>query len=370
MRELIRANLGLLCVALTAFIMMGAGQSLYGPALPAFTRSLALADGQASWLISAHWLGCGFGVAAMYRWGAQLGPRHAVGAMAIGAAVVASAFGWMSTLMGALIFGAGYGCATVVFNPRVLAAFGSRGPAMVSLINASFGIGAIASPLVFVALGSHPGVSFAVVAVLAAAIWLGASGLNSSAVAQVAPLQPFHPRLGLMLFAVFGIGLEACLIGLGPTALIATGQTEVQAATLLSGFFVAFLASRVALVFIAHLIAPFTLFTCAMVGATCCAVGAITISPPIFFVIMGGFTGLFFPGFYVAASRVMGNDPRVAPTIIAAGLVGGIPAPVIVSVMMGHLGSHGFFWIVATIAFMVATAAITLGGAAMKRGNP
>jgi MFS transporter, FHS family, glucose/mannose:H+ symporter len=366
MRDLIRANLGLLCVSLTAFIMMGAGQSLYGPALPAFTRSLALADGQASWLISAHWLGCGFGVAAMYVFGARIGPRHAVGAMAIGAAVVAVAIGWWTTLLGALIFGAGYGCATVVFNPRVLVAFGARGPAMVSLINASFGIGAIASPLAFVALGSNPVTSFAVVAVIATVIWLVAGGLNAPKAQAASPAQPFNPRFGLMLFAVFGIGLEACLIGLGPTALIATGQTEDNAATLLSGFFVAFLCARVALVFIAHRIAPFTLFTLAMAGAAICAIGAITISAPTFFVATGGFAGLFFPGFYVAASRVMGTDPRVAPTIIAAGLVGGIPAPVIMSGIMGHLGTDGFFWIVAAVATIVATAAITLGRPAMR----
>jgi MFS transporter, FHS family, glucose/mannose:H+ symporter len=366
MRDLIRANLGLLCVSLTAFVMMGAGQSLYGPALPAFTRSLALAEGQASWLVSAHWLGCGFGVAAMYVFGTRLGPRHALGAMAIGSATVALVIGWVPTLLGALIFGAGYGAATVMFNPRVLAAFGPRGPAMVSMINASFGIGAIASPLVFVALGSNLVISFALVAAIAVVIWLAAGGLNGPALAYATPSQPFNPRFGLMLFAVFGIGLEACLIGLGPTALIAAGQTEDRAATLLSGFFVAFLAARVALVFIAHRIAPFTLYTLAMVGAALCAAGAILVSAPVFFVAMGGFTGLFFPGFYVAASSVMGTDPRVAPTIIAAGLVGGIPAPVIMSGFMGSLGTHGFFWIVTIVAALVAVAAITVGRPAMK----
>jgi MFS transporter, FHS family, glucose/mannose:H+ symporter len=103
-----------------------------------------------------------------------------------------------------------------------------------------------------------------------------------------------------------------------------------------------------------------------MIGAAACAIGAIAISAPLFFVAMGGFAGLFFPGFYVAASRVMGTDPRVAPTIIAAGLVGGIPAPVIMSGVMGHLGIYGFFWIVAAVAMMVATAAITLGRPAMR----
>jgi MFS transporter, FHS family, glucose/mannose:H+ symporter len=366
MREMIRANLGLLSVSLVSFIMMGAGQSLYGPALPAFTRSLALADGQASWLISAHWLGCGFGVAAMYVLGARLGPRHAVGAMAIGAAVVAFAIGWATTLLGAIIFGAGYGCATVVFNPRVLRAFGARGPAMVSLINASFGIGAIAAPLVFVMLGSNPITSFAMVAAIAVAIWLLAGGLNAPAIQAITASRPFNPRFGLMLFAVFGIGLEACLIGLGPTALIAAGESETRAATLLSAFFVAFLGARVALVFIAHRVAPFTLFTAAMAGTALCAVGAITLGAPPFFVAIGGFAGLFFPGFYVAATHVMGDDPRVAPTIIAAGLVGGIPAPVIVSGIMGHLGTDGFFWIVAAVATLVATAAITIGRPAMR----
>ena len=39
------------------------------------------------------------------------------------------------TLVGALVFGAGYGCATAIFNPRMLQAFGPRGPAMLSLLN-------------------------------------------------------------------------------------------------------------------------------------------------------------------------------------------------------------------------------------------
>ena len=366
MRQLIRANVGLLGAALAAFVMMGAGQSIYGPALPAITRQFSLADGQASWLVSAHWLGCGVGVAAMYLTGPLFGPRHAVGAMAVGAAIVAAGFGWIITLLGAMIFGAGYGVATVVFNPRVLQAFGARGPAMVSLINATFGVGAIVAPLLFVSAGSSPTISFACVAVAAALIWLLAGGLNAPRAQDDTPLRAYHPRLGLMVFPVFAIGLEACLIGLGPTALIAAGETELRAATLLSAFFAAFLASRVALIFVAHRIAPFTLFTLAMVGAALCAIGAIAISAPMFFVPMGGFAGLFFPGFYVAASRIMGTDPRVAPTIIAAGLVGGIPAPVIMSGVMNQLGTHGFFWIVAAVATLVALAAVTLGRSAMR----
>ena len=60
----------------------------------------------------------------------------------------------------------------LVLNPRVLRAFGTRGPSMVSLLNAMFAVGAILAPLGFVAIGSNPQLAFAVVAGSCALIWL------------------------------------------------------------------------------------------------------------------------------------------------------------------------------------------------------
>ncbi len=89
------------------------------------------------------------------------------------------------------------------------------------------------------------------------------------------------------------------------------------------------------------------------------------INAPVFFVAMGACAGLFFPGFYVAASRIMGDDPRVTPTIIAAGLVGGIAAPILLAGVLPAVGDHGFFWIIATAATTAAAAAAAL----MLRGR-
>jgi fucose permease len=160
---------------------------------------------------------------------------------------------------------------------------------------------------------------------------------------------------------VFGIGLEASLVGLGPTALIAAGVEEVRASELLSLFFVGFLGSRVVLVFVAHLIEPFRLFTGAMALATAMALLAAMVSPAAGFVGLGLCAGLFFPAFYVAASHLMGDDPRVAPSIIAAGLVGGIFGPILLGALMGDLGARGFFWLVAAIAGSVTLAALVAG---------
>ncbi|NBE09182.1 MFS transporter [Paragemmobacter ruber] len=361
LNALIRTHAALLFAGVTTFTLMGAGQSLYGPALPAFAREFGLTLGQAGWLVSALWIGSALGVAVMFFRGRSITPRHALGAMAVGAALIAAGLGWMPTLVGSVIFGTGYGVSTVVFNPRVLRAFGVKGPSMVSLLNAMFAVGAIAAPLIFVALGSDPHLCFAIVAGLCALIWLAAGTTGRAEEAgAVGASKPYRFRAGLLCFGVVCIGVEACLIGLGPTALIAAGADEATAARALSGFFVAFLIARTVLVFTAHLLPPFGIYAGAMTGAALCATGAILLPAVPFFIAMGAFAGLFFPGFFVTASRIMGDDPRVTPTIIAAGLVGGIASPVLLGQLVAGLGERGFFQVIAGVTVAAAVVSLLL----------
>ena len=359
MRDLIKANAGLLLVGIATFVLMGAGQSLYGPALPAFSRNLGVSIGTAGLLVSAHWVGCAMGVAWMFFQGRHVSPRLVVMLMGAGAGIIALGLGWWATLLGAVVFGGGYGCATVVFNPAMLRAFGAQGPAMLSLLNATFGVGAIGAPLVFVALSNNPALSFAVCAGIGALIALAAGAAYPRNFDQAAEtVAPFCWHFQILGFGVMAIGLEAILIGLGPTALIAAGETEVDAAQLLSMFFLAFLASRVLLIFVAHLLPAFTLYLVAIAGTGIAALGAAVLVPGICYVFMGFFAGLFFPSFYVTASGKMGPHPQVAPTIIAAGLIGGICAPLIVSPVLHHLGERGFFWVVFAATVLIAGAGL------------
>jgi fucose permease len=366
MSQLTRADIALLIVGIVTFVMMGAGSSIYGPALPAFQRDYGLSPAAAGFLISAHWIGCALGVAAMYLRGEALEPRHATALMAVGAVIIMAGLGFAGMVVGALTFGAGYGCATAVFNPRILRAFGPRGGGMLSLMNATFAFGAIATPLVFVWLGSNVTLSFAIVAVIAVAAWLGAGLAGTSAPPPPRATGPFNPRLGLMSFAAISIGMEACMIGLGPTALIATGMAEETAARYLSLFFVAFLAARIVLIFVADRVPAFGLYLVSLAMMALFAFGAAMLDPAVFFVAMGLCVGLFFPTFYVAAAKVMGDDPRVSPTIIAAGLVGGISGPMMIGAVMGHLGQTGFFWVIAVLAAITAGLAFVVGRPSLR----
>ncbi|MCU0905287.1 MAG: MFS transporter [Tabrizicola sp.] len=358
MKDLIRAHAGLLFAGVATFVMMGAGQALFGPALPVYVRDFSLSEGEAGLFVALLWVGCFLGVAVMYFKGALIGPRHALAAMALGVGGMAASPTWPLTLAGGALFGMGYGMATAVFNPRVMRAFGATGPSMLSLLNATFGVGAIAAPLVFVWLGSDPAWAFGVVAVLFLAVWAFSGPAGREGLPPQGEVKVFRPQGTILAFGAVAIGMEASLAGLGPSALIRAGVAEERASELLSAFFVVFLLARVGLIFVAHRVQPFVLFTVAVGSAAVFALGAVFLSPALFFVAMGASAGVFFPGFYVTAAGKMGDDLRVPPTIVASGLVGAILAPLLLAPMSAGLGERGFFILVAGILVVASLAAI------------
>jgi hypothetical protein len=276
--------------------------------------------------------------------------------MAAGAAIIAFGASFAATLLGALVLGFGIGISTVIFNRRFLARFGARGPSMVALLNAIFAAGAIGAPLLFVALGSDPQRAYLMVAILAAATFLVARDAPPVAVAQGGG--PFVPHLGILAFGAVAVGIEASLIGLGPVALIALGQTETGAAQALSAFFAAFLVARLALVGVAAVVPPFPMYLGA-VAVTAASAAALAFTGWVWlFVALGAAASLYFPAFYVSSVRIMGDHPRVTPMVIAAGLTGGISAPVILGAVMARAGDAALFPCVAGIAALVAAAAL------------
>ena len=350
----------LLMSGLATFVLLGTAQAIIGPALPVYQQIFALTTASAGWLASGFWVGCFLGVIGIYLGTGRIGPRPGLAASAAGAVMMALAPWWPLVILGGVVFGAGYGSLAAVFNPRILAAYGGRGPSMMGLLNAIFSLGAIAAPLVFLALGGSPRDTLLITALFAALIWQGSGGVARGGAGASEDRTGFRPHWPILAFGVLAIGLEASLVSLGPTALIRTGLEEARAAQLLSLFYVAYLLARTGLVFAASRVPAFTIFALAIGLTAACALGAIVISPVWFFPPLGISASLFFQGFFVTGIRKMGTDARVPSVLIASGLAGAIVLPLACARLMDGLGDRGFFWLVLAVSLAMLAAAVPM----------
>ncbi|MGV8985658.1 MAG: MFS transporter [Cypionkella sp.] len=355
----VSAKTTLLLSGLSTFFAFGAGMAIFGPALPVYERTYGLTTATSGLLVSTLWIGCLIGVLAVYLRGAKLTPQMGLAPLALGSVVLAIAPIWPVALLGALIFGVGYGSTAALYNPRVLIAYGPTGASKLGSLNALYSLGAILAPFGFTQVGGDLRPVFWTIAAISGVTFLLAGKAGLTGLMREGATKGFRLHLPILGFALVAIGIEASLAGLGPTALIRSGLSEDAAAQLLSLFFVAALATRIALILTAHRFSDFGIFVFAMAFAALSALGAALISPAFFFPLLGVSAGLFFQGEYVTASRKMGSDPRVSPIILAVGLVGAIFSPLVYAKFMDGLGSHGFFWLVAGVA--IATTLVSAG---------
>lgn len=348
----------LLATGIAGFVLLGLAQAIFGPVLPAYAQAFALPISTVGWVLSVFWAGSLTAVAAVYALPAQLGPKTGLMAAAAGTALLALMGNWALVLLGAALFGFGYGVIAAVWNPRVLAAFGPRGPAMMSLMNALFTLGAIAAPQVYLALGQDPSSVFWVFTGYAAVIAVATLAMGDTRTAASDSGTTSRLDWSILGFAFLGIGLESSVVGLGPTGLVLAGETPESAARLLSLFFIAYLVARLSLVVIAHRVAPFVIYTAAISLLAALTGAALMGATGVWFPLMGFASGYLFHGEYLTGLRRMGGTTRVSAILLAAGMAGAIVLPVFISQLLDGLGPKGFFQIILGLALIAAALAV------------
>jgi MFS family permease len=139
-----------------AFFVAGMLPALHGVALPVWTQAYRLDEGEGGTLLAGNGLGALLAVLSGV-WGLPgLGLRTGLSVLAAGATLLALSPSWPLTLLGGLVGGFGFGLLTTSVNRAFLGGFGARGPGMVGLVNAVYGIGAILSPLLFLLPPGRP----------------------------------------------------------------------------------------------------------------------------------------------------------------------------------------------------------------------
>ena len=351
-----------------AFLAIGAANGLYGPVLPVLAARYALSPDVAGLLLTAHGLGAFVAVACLLHpiGRDRLRPAQPIAAalMAVGAATLAIQGPWVTMICGAFAVGAGFGLVTVGLNGLFARAFGSRSPAMVNLLNAVFGAGAMMAPAVLVATGGSVAIAFGGIALLCLLLILPASRIDDQHTIGDAGADAPRPVVGRVPFGPIAlvflcVALEASVIGWGPAVLVARGMGTLEAAGYASSFFAVFLLSRLAGIVLATRVLPRTLAIGALGGVAVTLLSAALTGAGAGFFAATGLCGLIFPNLFAWLSvgplrHRRGGDAMLVTAAFAGATVG----PFAAGLAADAIGTRHLFALLAL--FTVATLAMAL----------
>ncbi|BBC32108.1 Major facilitator superfamily MFS_1 [Streptomyces graminofaciens] len=326
------------------FVLIGALQALYGPAIPAFREEYALSPSAAGLGLSAHFVGGVAGVLLFDRLYGRLGNRQILGTsyllMAVGAAGFALAPNWPVGLAAALLAGLGFGGIDYGLNQLFAVGFGHRSTAMLNILNAHFGIGAILGPALVAAVGAeHYPALFLAFAAANLPLLLCLRGVRDRAprpAGGAASVETGGTALSRSLGSVLAVfvtlyvlhvGIEAGVGGWEPTHLETVGYGAGAAATATSVYWLMMTVGRFLAAPIALRFSPQTIITVSCAGMTVCLLlASVPWLAPYAYAGVGLFIAPIFPTGLPWLNAAAPRARRAGALVIAASMVGGVAA--------------------------------------------
>ncbi|MER5940461.1 MFS transporter [Streptomyces sp. NPDC001928] len=325
------------------FVLIGALQAFYGPAIPAFREEFGLSPSAAGLGLSAHFVGGVAGVLLFDRLYARVDNRRILGAsyllMAVGAAGFAFAPNWPAALAMALLAGLGFGGVDYGLNQLFAVGFGHRSTAMLNILNAHFGIGAILGPALIGTVGAthYPAVflGFALVNLPLLLCLRGVRGRApqpSEAATESQGGQVLARSLGSVLAVfvalyVLHVGIEAGVGGWEPTHLQTVGYSAGVAATATSVYWLMMTVGRFLVAPIALRFSAQAIIAVSCAGMTVCLLlAAVPGLAPYAYAGVGLFIAPIFPTGLPWLQRAAPRARRAGALVIAASMVGGVVA--------------------------------------------
>lgn len=208
----------LMAVLHAGFVLTGVVNTMLGPMLPVLSARWSLNDARAGYLFTAQFCGSMLGVLGSSFVTTQRGHRASLvlglGLMALGSATLL-ATSWGLGMLATLCFGAGLGFAIPTTNLVVAEQNPERRAAALSLINFSWGVGAVASSFFVAALlRIHSSAFMCVIAVLLSFVAIastrvsfphaGSASANLPAAATGLWQSRWVPVLGTIFFLYVG----------------------------------------------------------------------------------------------------------------------------------------------------------------------
>ncbi|MER5906183.1 MFS transporter [Streptomyces mirabilis] len=352
------------------FVLIGMLQALYGPAVPGLRAQYGLSPSAAGLGLSLHFTGGVAGVLAFNAIHSRISNRALLATsyalMAAGGAGFALAANWPLALAAAFLGGLGFGGIDYGLNQLFAVGFGDRSTAMLNVLNAHFGIGAVLGPALVAWLGpdDYP-YAFGACAVLAGALILCTGGVRS----QAPPVSPAERPaasggllsrvlVGFLLLYILNVGVEAGVGGWEPTHLETVGYSATVAASATSVYWLMMTAGRFLVVPVTLRYAPERILAVCAAGMTACLLLAlIPGAAPVAYAGVGLFIAPVFPTGLPWLNRALPQAKRAGAWVIAASMIGGVAAPALLGVGIEASGIHAVPWLLTALsaASLVAT---------------
>ncbi|OLZ66429.1 MFS transporter [Streptomyces sp. IMTB 2501] len=332
-----------------AFVVIGALQALYGPAIPALRKDFGISPAVAGLSLSGHFGAAVVGVLGYHLLRERLGHRILLGAsyllMALGAVVFATAPDWPLALVGTFVIGLGFGGVDYGLNQLFAVAFGRRSTAMLNLLNGHFGVGAIAGPALvgWLGAGHYPGI-FLGVAVVCVLILFTLGGVASREPEPVAEATSgTGARVAPIIAAFIGVyvlhvAIETGVGGWEPTHLETVGFAAATAATATSAYWAAMTIGR-------FVVVPLCLrFSAPAILTVCCAgmagfllLATLPSAAPYAYFGVGLAIAPIFPTCLPWLNRAVPSVAAAGAYVMAASMIGGVAFPPLLGVVIDAL---------------------------------
>ena len=347
--------------ALGALALVGAIDAAYGPLLRPVTQRFGVSLPVAGTLISINFAGGLTGVLCALA-GFSRAPRRpiatfALATLSLGCLTIAVARGWPALTAGVFLTGAGFGATDLSIN-QLGARTRARGrAARLTLLNSSFGAGAVLGPAAVGLLGVRVlTLGFAVAAAAAVVMAVGVLGISTASPAGSEPERaasaaggPARRKTGRPYRAVAVVGLayllyvgcESGVAGWIPAQLVALDYSARFATAVTSGFWAAMTVGRLAAAPLSRVVASHRIVLVACLLLTLAlALTAVPAVAPAGYVVAGCAAGPIFPiGLDWVAATFTGYRPATSWALTGA-FAGGIVGPAAVAGAVSAVGLH------------------------------
>lgn len=322
------------------FVVIGALQALYGPTIPIFLEKFNISTSVAGLALSAHFAGALAGVLVFHRLHGNVGNRSLLrgsyGLMVAGSLLFAITSNWTVALVAAFVVGLGFGGIDYGLNQLFSVGFGRRSAAMLNLLNAHFGVGAVVGPALIGWLGprNYPWI-FGGLGLISVLLMLSLGGIR-----QDKPECSAHEhataggRRALVLVAafvaiyVFHVAIETGVGGWEPTHLETIGYSITAAATATSVYWLSLTVGRFLVMPLSLRFSAQSIVIVSCVGmAACLLLATIPVLTVYAYVGVGLFIAPIFPTALPWLNRAVPTIRAAGAYVIAASMIGGVAFP-------------------------------------------